>query len=57
MFNAPEAESVTKPFLEVVRQAGREYAERGEITAVTRTKLNTPMIPEEVYAQIVNGGV
>jgi len=57
MFNAPEAVSVTKPFLEVVRQAGREYAERGEITAATRTKLNTPMIPEEVYAQIVNGGV
>lgn len=57
MFNAPEAVSVTKPFLEIVRQAGREYAEKGEITADTRAKLNTPMIPEEVYAQIVNGSV
>lgn len=57
MFNAPEAESVTGPFLEVVRQAGREYAQSGEIAADTMAKLHTPMIPEEVYAQIVNGSV
>lgn len=57
MFNAPEAASVTKPFLEVVRQAGREYAETGVISASTMDRLNEPMIPQEVYAQIVNGGV
>lgn len=57
MFNAPEAVSVTKPFLEIMRQAGWEYVEKGEITADTRAKLSTPMIPEEVYAQIVNGSV
>ena len=56
MFNAPEAEAVTKPFLEVVRQAGREYAHSGAITPATTERLHTPMIPEEVYARIVNGG-
>ena len=55
MFNAPEAAEVTKPFLEVVRQAGREYTNDGNISDDTMRKLNTPMIPEEVYAQIVNG--
>lgn len=57
MFNAPEAAEVTGPFLEVIRQAGREYARDGKIEADTMKKLNTPMIPEEVYAQIVNGNV
>lgn len=55
MFNAPEAAEVTKPFLEVIRQAGREYAKVGKIEADTMKKLNTPMIPEDVYAKIVNG--
>lgn len=55
MFNAPEAAPVTKPFLEVMRQAGREYANYGKILDDTMSKLNIPMIPEEVYAEIVNG--
>ena len=55
MFNAPEAAEVTKPFLEVMRQAGREYANYGKISDDTMSKLNIPMIPEEVYAEIVNG--
>lgn len=54
MFNAPEADPVTKPFLEVMRQAGREYTSDGKISDDTMSKLNTPMIPEDVYAQIVN---
>lgn len=57
MFNAPEADSVTKPFLEIVRQAGREYATDGEISAVTREKLAVPMIPHDLYAKIANGGM
>lgn len=56
MFNAPEAASVTGPYLELVKQAGREYAENGAITAGTMEKLAVPMIPDEVYASIVNGG-
>lgn len=57
MFNAPEATEVTEPFLNIVRQAGHEYAEEGTIKADTMKKLTTPMIPDEVYAQIVNGNV
>lgn len=56
MFNAPEAAGVTEPFLELVKQAGREYAGSGTVTAETMAKLNVPMIPDEVYASIVNGG-
>lgn len=57
MFNAPEAEKVTKPFLEVVRESGREYAKDGVIADDTMKKLNTPMIAHDIYAEIVNGGV
>ena len=57
MFNAPDAVSVTKPFLELVRLAGREYAANGRISDETMARLAVPMIPPEVYASIVNGGV
>ena len=56
MFSAPEASGVTGPFLELVKQAGWEYAERGAVTAETLEKLAVPMIPDEVYASIVNRG-
>lgn len=56
MFNAPEAASVTGPFLDLVRQAGREYAQSGAVTPETMEKLAVPMIPDEAYAAIVNGG-
>ena len=55
MFNAPEVAEVTKPFLEVMRQAGREYTNDGKISDDTMSKLNIPMIPEEVYSEIANG--
>lgn len=55
MFSAPEAEPVTKPFLALVRRAGREYAERGEISEETMQMLSVPMIPEEQYAAICSG--
>lgn len=56
MFNAPEAESVTKPRLELIRRAGRQYAECGEIDAELLAEITSPMIPEDVYAKIANGG-
>lgn len=56
MFNAPEAEPVTKPFLDLIQCAGREYAEAGRISGDTMEKLHIPMIPEDVYTQICNGG-
>lgn len=54
MFNVKEAEPVTKPFLDVLREAGREYAADGVISSDTWGKINTPMIPEEIYTQIAN---
>ncbi len=56
MFNAPEAAVVTVPRLERVRQAGRQYAETGEIEGPLLAEITSPMIPEERYAAIVNGG-
>ena len=57
MFNAPEASSVTVPRLALVRQAGRQYAETGTVDAALLAQICSPMIPEETYAAIVNGGV
>lgn len=55
MFNALEADSVTKPRLQLVRAAGKQYAETGTIDAKLLSKISSPMIPEEIYAKIVNG--
>ena len=57
MFNAPEAAIVTEPRLALVKQAGKQYAETGEIDAALLAEICSPMIPEEQYAAIVNGGV
>lgn len=55
MFNAPEANVVTKPRLQLVKKAGREYAEKGEINAELLAEIRSPMIPEDIYAKICNG--
>lgn len=55
MFNAPEAAVVTVPRLELVKEAGRQYAKTGTIDAGLLAQIGSPMIPEEVYAKIVNG--
>lgn len=55
MFSAPEAAAVTAPFLELVRQAGREYAQSGAVSNGLMEKLSVPMIPEETYAAICSG--
>ena len=57
MFNVPEAAIVTEPRLVLVKQAGKLYAETGRIDAALLAKISSPMIPEEQYAAIVNGGV
>lgn len=56
MFNAPEAAAVTGPRLELIRRAGRQYAETGGIDGALLAEISVPMIPEELYAQIVNQG-
>ena len=55
MLSVPEAQMVTAPFLMVMRQAGQEFAADGAVHADTLERLRVPMLPQEVYAQIVNG--
>ncbi len=57
MFNAPEAAAVTGLRLELIRQAGRKYAETGNIDPSLLAAISSPMIPEAQYAAIVNGRV
>jgi hypothetical protein len=57
MFNAPEAAVVTVPRPELIKQAGRQYAEKGEIRASLLAEITSPMIPVDQYAAIVNSGV
>lgn len=55
MFNVPEAKPVTEPRLALVKEAGRQYASTGKIEEELLNQISLPMIPEEVYASIVNG--
>ena len=57
MFNVPEAAIVTEPRLALVRQAGKQYAQTGRINEALLAEIGSPMIPEEQYAAIVNGGM
>lgn len=57
MFSAPEAAVVTEPRLALVRQAGKQYAEKGSIDEALLQEICSPMIPEEQYAAIVNAGL
>ena len=57
MFSAPEAAEVTVPRLDKVREAGRQYAASGEIRPDLLAEICSPMIPDDVYAAIVNGTV
>lgn len=54
MFNASEAAPVTVPRLELVKEAGRQYAEGFRVSEKLLWEIGTPMIPEEQYARIVN---
>ena len=56
MFNSPDAVQVTVPRLELVTRAGAQYAASGEIDKTLLDEICSPMIPEEVYAEIVNRG-
>ena len=57
MFNAPEAAVMTVPRLELIKQAGQQYAEKDEIETSLLAEITSPMIPEDQYAAIVNSGV
>lgn len=55
IFGVHAANAVTKPFLQKVRKAGREYAETGVLSEHTLRKLSRPMIPPKLYERIANG--
>lgn len=55
MFNAPEAAIVTEPRLRQICEAGRQYADCGEIDGKLLNAISEPMIPEEMYARIASG--
>ena len=57
MFNAPEAQIVTVPRLEKIKEAGRQFAKDFTIRDELMAEITSPMIPEDQYAQIVNGTV
>lgn len=49
LLNIKGAEAVTKPYLALVAQAGREFAQNGAISAGTQTLLDTPMYDPDEY--------
>ena len=57
MFSAEEAAVVTVPRLSLVREAGKQYSSTGEISSGLIKEITSPVIPEEKYAEIVNGTV
>ena len=57
MFNAPEAAVVTVPRLELVKKAGKQYAESGVINEELLKEITSPIIPEDQYTEIVNGSM
>ena len=55
LFSESSAAVVTEPRLALLRQAGKAYAGTGAIPEDLLHEIGSPMIPEEVYAAIVNG--
>lgn len=56
LMNVPEAAPVAEPKLQRFREAGREYARSLTLSAETVQALEAPMIPGEMYINIVNAG-
>ena len=57
MFNVSEAQIVTAPRLEKIKEAGKQFAESFAVSDDLMKDITLPMIPEEQYAEIVNGTV
>ena len=55
MLNVPEAAPLADPLLASFEKAGEEYAASLKLSAETIARLETPMIPKEMYINIVNG--
>lgn len=55
MLNVEIAKPVVLPLLEKFKNAGTEYSSTLNLSESTILELETPMIPQETYMQIVNG--
>ena len=55
MLNEPTAAPLTGPLLEKFAAAGAEYAEHLALSEETINSLEMPMLPNDIYIQIVNG--
>ena len=55
MLNVPQAAAVADPLLDSFERAGAEYARSLRLSTETIARLETPMIPKEVYVSVVNG--
>ena len=51
---APELSPLREQLLKQFSEAGREYSETGKISDVTRSVLEKPLLPNEVYIDIIN---
>lgn len=48
------AHVITEPYMKAVEQAGREFKDNGSISAQTQKKLNSSMVPSDIYRRMVN---
>ncbi|MEM1486245.1 flavodoxin family protein [Oscillospiraceae bacterium PP1C4] len=53
LFNVPELKGHTDAYLEIIRQAGAEYAS-GRICAETQVKLAEPLYPRDVFEKMAD---
>ena len=53
LFHSPELEAVTRPRLELIRQAGAQYGATGSIESTLTEAILSPMIPEEKYISML----
>ena len=54
LLSQPSADPLTMPLLEKFKQAGREYLNHFSLSPDTVHSLETPMLPNDIYIQIVN---
>jgi FMN-dependent NADH-azoreductase len=55
LMNAPNTESLKNPLLDKFKEAGKEYISNGNLSESTIKVLETPMLPNEVYINVING--
>jgi len=54
LLSMPSASIATRPYIAAVKQAGAEMKECGRISEETQAKLDKPMVPQKLYASLVN---